>query len=138
MIKNVLTIFIFIVLEALTFFIAALLHSGMEIPILYTTLHEPRIIPAMIVEGLCGLFLALSTYAVFTHKNWALTTVIAAYAFAIAGVLLGITALALGRGPTTEANYIYHRVILIVLIAGLVLLLTPTVKSVLDRAREAQ
>jgi hypothetical protein len=106
--------------EAVTFLLAALLHLG--IPLGFS---EPRIIPAAIVEGLCGLLLAVSAYAVVARMTWAWGAALAANLFAVAGVLLGITALALGAGPSTEANTIYHRVILGVLVVVLVLLVTP-------------
>jgi hypothetical protein len=51
----------------------------------------------------------------------------------VAGVLLGITALALGLGPSTEANTIYHRVILVVLVVVLALLATPGARAALGR-----
>src|SRR6266487_1013922 len=84
---------VLIVLETITFLLAALLHLGVQLPLGFT---EPPIIPAAIVEGLCGLFLALSAYAVFTRRTWAWSIATAAHVFAVAGVLLGITALALG------------------------------------------
>lgn len=51
----------------------------------------------------------------------------------MAGVLLGIGALAAGLGPTTELNYVYHRVVLVVLVAGLALLLAPIGRAALGR-----
>jgi hypothetical protein len=89
--------------EALTFLLAALLHLG--IPLGFS---EPRIIPAAIVEGLCGLLLAVSTYAVVTRTRLAWGAALAAHLFAVAGVLLGIASLALGLGKSTVANTIYH------------------------------
>jgi hypothetical protein len=114
--------------EAVTFLLAALLHLGIPLG-----LSEPRIIPAAIVEGLCGLFLAVSAYAVAARTTWAWGTALAANLFAMAGVLLGITALNLGAGPSTEANTIYHWVILGVLIVVLVLLVTPGARAALGR-----
>ncbi len=123
---------VLMVAEAVTFLLAALLHVG--IPLGFS---EPRILPAAIVEGLCGLFLAVSTYAVFARTTWAWGTALAAHLVAVAGVLLGITALALGAGPSTEANTIYHRVILGVLVAVLVLLATPAARAALGRRMSA-
>jgi hypothetical protein len=120
------------VAEAVTFLLAALLHLG--IPLGFS---EPRIIPAAIVEGLCGLFLAVSTYAVVARTTWAWGTALAAHLFAVAGVLLGITALALGAGPSTEANTIYHRVILGVLVVVLVGLSTPAARAALGHRTQA-
>jgi hypothetical protein len=121
---------VLIVGEAITFLLAALLHLGVELPLGFT---EPQIIPAAIVEGLCGLFLAVSAYGVIARTSWAWVVALAAHVFAAAGVLLGITALALGAGPSTEANTIYHRVILGVLIVVVVLLVTPGVRTTLLR-----
>ncbi len=122
---------VLIVLEAMTFLLAALLHLGVQLPLGFT---EPRIIPATIVEGLCGLLLAVSAYAVFARKTWAWWAAISAHIFAVAGVLLGIIALALGSAPSTVANTIYHRVILGVLVVVLVLLATPGARATLGRS----
>ena len=59
---------VLIVLEAITFLLAALLHVGVQFPLGFS---EPRIIPAAIVEGLCGLFLTVSACVVFARKTWA-------------------------------------------------------------------
>ncbi|HEY7126266.1 MAG TPA: hypothetical protein VH540_20145 [Ktedonobacterales bacterium] len=116
--------------EAVTFLLAALLHLG--IPLGFS---EPRILPATIVEGLCGLFLAASAYAVLARKTWAWRAALAAHLFSVAGVLLGITALALAPGLGTTVNTIYHRVILAALVAGLALLMTRGVKAALRPQR---
>ena len=122
---------VLIVVEAITFLLATLLHLGIQFPLGFS---EPRIIPAAIVEGLCGILLAVSAFAVFARKTWAWWGAIAAHAFAVAGVLLGIAALALGLGPSTEANTIYHRVILVVLVVVLALLATPGARATLGRS----
>jgi hypothetical protein len=118
----VMVISVLMVVETITFLLAALLHLGTQFPLGFS---EPRIIPAAIVEGLCGVFLAVGIYGVFVRKTWAWGIAIAAHLFAVAGVLLGITALALGLGPSTETNSIYHRIILALLLIVLVLLATP-------------
>jgi hypothetical protein len=120
-------------LYAVTFFLGAVLHLGVRIPVGFAVLAEPRIFPATIVEGLCGLFLAVGAYATLSRKAWAWPAVTAAHAFAMGGVLLGIAALAMGGGPSTELNTIYHRVMLVALAAGLVLLLTPAGRAALGR-----
>jgi hypothetical protein len=43
------------VLYASTFLVGALLHLGWRIPLGFTLLAEPKILPATLVEGLCGL-----------------------------------------------------------------------------------
>jgi FtsH-binding integral membrane protein len=118
-------------MEAVVFLLAALLHLGVQLPVGFTVLAEPQIMPAVIVEGLCALFLAVSAYALFTRRPWAWTVTTAAYAFALAGMILGMVALAAGWGPRTETNDLYQRVMLMMLVAGLVLLAT------LDRNKPA-
>jgi hypothetical protein len=127
------TVGILAAIYTLTFLLGALLHLGVRIPLGSVVLAEPRIFPATIVEGLCGLFLAVGAYAVFTRKSWAWQAITAAHAFALGGVLLGTAALAAGAGPSTDLNTIYHRVMLVALVAGLVFLLTPTGKAALGR-----
>ena len=125
---------IFAALYSVTFFLGALLHLGVRIPTGFAVLAEPQIIPATIVEGLCALGLAVGAYAVLTGRSWAWPAVTGAHAFALGGILLGITALALGGGPSTELNIVYHRVMLVALVAGLVVLLTPAGKAGLGRS----
>ncbi|MBI4287043.1 MAG: hypothetical protein HY671_01285 [Chloroflexi bacterium] len=106
---------------------AAVLHLGVGIPLGYYVLNEPRIIPATIVEGLAALFLGVGAYAVFSRRTWAWRSVLAAHSFSIAGVILGMVSLAVGRGPRTELNDVYHRVMLAVLV--MMLLFTFTQKA---------
>jgi hypothetical protein len=117
---------VLMVAETVTFLFAALMHVG--IPLGFS---EPRIIPAAIVEGLCGLLLAVSACAVVARTTWAWGSALAAHLVAVAGVLLGIIALALGAGPSTMANTIYHRVILGVLVVVLVGLSTRAARAAL-------
>jgi hypothetical protein len=122
------------VLYAVTFLLGALLHLGVRIPLGFTVLAEPRIFPATIVEGLCGLVLAIGAYAALTRKGWGWVALTGAHAFALGGVLLGTAALAVGAGPSTQLNTIYHRVMLVALMAGLILLLTPIGRAALGRS----
>src|SRR5438132_13350160 len=57
---------VLIVAETITFLLATLLHLGIPVPLGFT---QPQIIPAAIVEGLCGVFLAVSAYAILTYKT---------------------------------------------------------------------
>jgi hypothetical protein len=121
-------------LYAFTFFVGALLHLGWRIPLGFTVLAEPRILPATVVEGLCGLALAVAAVTVFASMTWAWTAAFAAHSFSLGGVLLGVGALAVGAGPSTELNAIYHRVMLVALVAVLALLLSPAGRTALRRA----
>jgi hypothetical protein len=71
--------------EAATFLLAALTHLGVGIPLGFGVLHEPRIVDATVVEGLCALLLATAAYAVLTHRAWAWLAATVAHSFAIAG-----------------------------------------------------
>jgi hypothetical protein len=118
---------------AVTFFLGALLHLGWSIPLGFTVLAEPRILPATVVEALCGLVLTVAAFAGLIRMGRAWTAAFTAHAFALGGVLLGIGALAAGAGPSTELNAIYHRVMLVALGAVLALLLSPTGRTALRR-----
>lgn len=120
-------------LEAVTFLLGALLHLGVGIPLGFVVLEEPQIFPAVVVESLCGLFLGIAAYAVLSRKSWAWPVAVGGHAFALGGVLLGVTAIALGGGPNTTLNFIYHRTMLVVLAAVLVALATPAVRNALGR-----
>jgi hypothetical protein len=115
-----------LVLEGATFLLFGLLHLGLDLPIGFS---EPRIIPAFIVESLCGLFLLAAAYAVTAQKAKRWLLAVSAHVCAILGVLLGMTALALGAGPRTPTNELYHRVILVVLILGPVFFFTPWART---------
>jgi hypothetical protein len=119
---------------AVTFLFGALLHLGGRVPLGFAVLEEPRIFPAAIVESLCGLALAAAAFAVFARRRWAWTVALAAHGFALGGVLLGMAALAVGAGPSTELNTIYHRVMVVALVAVLALLVSPTGRTALRRA----
>lgn len=127
----VLAISVLIIGETATFLLASLLHLGVPIPLGFS---EPQNIPATIVEGLCWLFLATSLYALFAHKTWAWWLTVAAHVFAILGVFLGIFATRNSTGD--EANFIYHRVILVVLIVTLILLVTPGARAAMGYSKQ--
>ena len=119
---------VLIVVEAISFLLAALLHLGIQFPLGFS---EPPNRYAAIVEGLCGLFLTVSACVVFARKTWAWRVAVAAHVFAVAGVLLGIVAVAGGGAPSDEVNAIYHWVILVVLVVVLAGLLTSGVRAAL-------
>jgi hypothetical protein len=123
---------VLIVLEALSFLCFALLHLGVRIPVGFAVIQEPRRPYAVIVEGLAALLLALGASAVLARTTQAWAAVTGAHAVAIAGVLWGMVAVAAGRGPHTQLNDTYHRVMVVVLGVGLLLLLTYRGRAALD------
>jgi hypothetical protein len=118
-----------------TFGVAVLLHLGVDVPLGFTVLEEPQRPIAVIVEGVAGLALAVGAFAVFTQRSWAWAAVTGAHAVALAGVLWGMVAVAAGRGPQTQLNDTYHRVMVVLLAANLILLLTPLGRASLARER---
>jgi hypothetical protein len=118
---------------AVTFLVAVLLHVGMEIPLGFAVLEEPRRPVAVLVEGVAGLLLGLGTLAILARRTWAWAAVTGAHAVALAGVGWGMVAVAAGRGPHTQLNDTYHRVMVVLLAGTLLLLLTPLGRTSLGR-----
>jgi hypothetical protein len=104
--------------NATLFFFGAVQHAGIS----FGRIHEPKIIPAAIVETVCGLFLLWGSIAVFRDfsRHWSIA--LTSNLIASAGVLLGMAALAAGRGPRTASNDLYHRIMLVLIAAGLLFL----------------
>jgi len=71
---------VLVALYAVTFFVGGLLHLGVWVLLGFAVLAEPQILPATLVEGLCGLFLAVGAYAALTRRtSWAWTAITAAH-----------------------------------------------------------
>ncbi len=104
--------------NAALFFFGAVQHAGISLG----RIHEPKIIPAAIVETICGLFLLRGGIAIAGQFSAAWKTALIGDLVALAGVLLGMAALAAGRGPRTASNDLYHRVMLVLIAAGLLIL----------------
>jgi hypothetical protein len=120
-------------LYAVLFFVGAVLHIGVAIPLGPVVLIEPVILPATIVESLCGIGLAIAAYAIFTRKPWAWAAAVSGHALALGGVLLGVTAITLTSGSSTPLNDTFHRVMIVLLTAGLVWLCTQAARTALGR-----
>src|SRR5438876_780621 len=97
--------------NAAIFFFGGVQHAGITVG----RFHEPLIIPAAIVEAVCGLCLLWGAIALLrsSRTRWRLALITNLIAFG--GVLLGIAALAVGAGPRTASNDLYHRVMLILI-----------------------
>ena len=104
--------------NAAIFFFGGVQHAGITVG----RFREPLIIPAAIVESICGLCLLWGAIALFRNsaRRWRIALITNLIAFG--GVLLGIAALAVGAGPRTASNDLYHRMMLI-LIGAVILIL---------------
>jgi hypothetical protein len=123
---------------AMTFVVAVQLHVGVEISLGFAVLDEPERPFAVIVEGVAASVLALGAFAALARRTWAWAALTVAHAISLAGVLWGMVAIAAGRGPHTLLNDTYHRVMVVLLGAGLVLLLTPLGRRSFDRERNSR
>lgn len=108
---------------AATFFLGALLHAGVTVRLGGLVLDEPMIFPAIVVESLCGLALLLGAVPALTGRRSWWRVNVATHAFALGGVLLGVAAVAAGRGPHSPLNDTYHAIMVTVLAVTLAVLL---------------
>jgi hypothetical protein len=121
------TLRILIPFDAIALLFAGIVHLvGVRIPLGVAIFVEPTILPAGIVETAAGLIFVWATVALWRERASAWTAALVAHLFAIAGFLVGLFATRLG---TTPFNALYHRVMLAVFVAGLILLLLPTLRS---------
>lgn len=71
--------------NAALFFFGAMQHAGISLG----RFHEPKIIPAAIVESICGVFLLWGSIAIAGHLSAGWTVALIGNLVALAGVLLG-------------------------------------------------
>ena len=105
---------LFLLLEAATFIVAALIHRGYLVAgYVHLQAHVAEsIIAAVLVGGfLLTLFLG----------SWTRKVGLIAQGFALLGTLMGIFMIIVGVGPRTVPDIIYHIAIVAVLTAGLLL-----------------
>lgn len=106
------------ILNAALFLFGAVQHTGVSIG----PFHEPRIIPAAIVETICAVSLLLGAAAILGQVLNAWRMALITNLVALGGVLLGVAALAAGAGPRTASNDLYHHIMLALIAASLVFL----------------
>ncbi|MGN9846001.1 hypothetical protein ACTMTI_48575 [Nonomuraea sp. H19] len=101
---------------ALIFSLAALLHAGL----VFGALRQPVIVPAVVVEILCAAAMLAGAFGALAGRRWAWDGLIYTHTAALAGVLMGILAVALR--PAELGNPLltwYHGTIAAALAAGL-------------------
>jgi hypothetical protein len=101
-------------LESVAFLTAAAIHAGLLVG--GYEHHEARIAETVIAVVLLGGAIAASL-----GPAWARRAGLAAQGFALAGTIVGIFTIAIGVGPRTFADVLYHVIIVCVLIYGLLL-----------------
>jgi hypothetical protein len=81
--------------------------------------HESFILPATIVETICGAFLVWGAVAALKNKDAGCRKALIGNLVALGGVLLGMAALASGRGPKGTSGDPYHPIMLGLAVASL-------------------
>ncbi len=108
------TIRLLLLLETATFVGASLIHQGV---LLAGYSHRD----ASVAEAVIAIVLALGLLLTWTPVPWARRAAIGSQIFGIVGVLVGLLTIAIGVGPRTEPDLVYHGGILATLIVGLVI-----------------
>jgi hypothetical protein len=80
-------------------------------------------VPAALVETICGAGLAYAAASLFRRTPAARRVTMIANVIALAGVVIGLVALAVGAGPRTASNDLYHRLMLAAIGSSFVLLI---------------
>ncbi len=105
-----------LLLEAATFVVAALIHFGMLVG---GYGHRK----AGTAETVIAVVLLAGFVSSWAPRPWRWRAIIGAQAFAAVGVLVGLFTIAVGVGPRTGPDVVYHFAILAVLAGGLALAL---------------
>jgi hypothetical protein len=101
-----------ILFEAASFLVAALIHSG----ILIAGYEHAR---ARIAESVIAAVLLAGLVLTLIRPPLLRSVGVAVQGFALLGTLVGIFTIAVGVGPRTVPDVIYHIVIVIVLVVGM-------------------
>ena len=107
------TIRALLLVEAASFAIAALVHLGV-----LTTGYEHG--QAGTAESLIAVVLVLGLAATRIRAASVRAIALAAQGIALAGTLVGVFTIAIGVGPRTVPDIVYHVAIVAVLVAGLI------------------
>ncbi len=105
---------VFMLFEAASFVTASLIHSG----VLISGYEHYR---ARVAEGVIAIVLFGGLASSWIRPVWTRKAGLAVQAFALLGTLVGMFTIAIGIGPRTLPDVIYHVAIVIVLVWGLVI-----------------
>jgi prepilin signal peptidase PulO-like enzyme (type II secretory pathway) len=106
------TIRILLLVEAATFVLASLIHSGWLVA--GDQHHQARI-----AEGVIAAVLLVAVVVSWIHPAWTRRTGLVGQGFALLGTLVGVFTIAVGVGPRTVPDVVYHVGIIVVLALGL-------------------
>lgn len=103
---------LFVLIEAVAFLAAALTHFGI-------LAHGYRHKPAGTAESVIGCVLFAGWLATFLAARWTNRIGLIVQVFALVGTLVGLYTIAIGIGPRTTPDLVFHAGIVIVLVWGL-------------------
>jgi hypothetical protein len=106
------TIRILMLVEAATFVLASLIHSGWLVAGYQH--HQARI-----AEGVIAVVLLAAVVVSWIRPAWTRRTGLVGQGFALLGTLVGVFTIVVGVGPRTVPDVVYHVGILVVLALGL-------------------
>ncbi len=114
-----------VAVEAFGFAFAALLHTGVRIAFLPDFFHDPLIIGATVVEGLCAIVLGIAAILLGSAHRRGWPFAVGAVVFSIVADIFGMALLTLGFGPDSPFNFLFHRVGVTLLVITLAVLVAP-------------
>jgi hypothetical protein len=117
---------VFLVFEASTFVVAALVHFGVLV-----AGYEHR--AAGVGETVIAVVLLAGFLATWIRPVWTRVIGLSAQSFALLGTLVGVLTIVVGVGPRTVPDIAYHAGIVVVLAWGLV----GTKRALADRVRRS-
>src|ERR1700710_1943494 len=85
---------VLLVVLPVSFALGAVTHAGVRVPLGVATIDEPTIVPATVVEAIIAATFAFAAFAEFGGRPYARVALRVALRVGIAGVLLGMFALA--------------------------------------------
>ena len=104
---------LFVLLEGIAFIAAALTHFGILV-------DGYRHRQAGTAESIIGIVLLTGSLMTMIRPAWTRGIGLTVQAFALFGTLVGIFTIAVGIGPRTVPDLIYHACIVVVLVSGLI------------------
>ena len=121
-------------LATLTFVIASLLHFGVALPLGVVTINGEPFRRAAIPEGIIAAVLAAGSVVALTRRPTAWWLALATSIFAVLGVIVGLSTIAIGVGPRTVPDITYHISVLVLLLVIVGLLVTPGARRAFGRS----
>ncbi len=113
-----------IVVDAVAFLGASIIHFGYAIPLGFTTLADAALPQAAVAEGVIGVAFVVAVAAVFARRSWAWGGTLVAYLLGVIGVLIGLSVSVGDPDLSSSPNFGFHLAILPVVVVGLLLLVT--------------